>query len=107
MSEPQILFFLTKLADPSRRDEYEQWVRDVDIPSVMAWPCTTDYRVVRLSPETVLEGVGLPGYDYIEIMEVSSLADYQADVAGSPPELFEGFASHIGPFEAAVGSVVR
>lgn len=102
----KIIFFLTKLADPDRRDVYEQWVRDVDSPTVLAWPCVVDYRVVRLD-SGVLDGVDMPGYDYIEIMEVSSLEAYQAAVAASPSSLFESFGSHIGPFQAAIGSVVR
>ena len=107
MTDNKIIFFLTKLANTDRREEYEAWVREVDIPAVMAWPCTSDYRVVRLDEAPVLENIETPGYDYIEIMEVSSLDDYRTDVAGSPPELFDGLMSHIGPIEAAIGSVVR
>lgn len=106
MADNKIIFFLTKLADPSKSEAYEQWVREVDTPTVLGWDCTTDYRVVRLEGP-VLEEVVAPGYDYIEIMEVSSLEGYQAAVAGSPPSLFEQFASHIGPFEAVIGTVVR
>jgi len=106
VADNKIIFFLTKLADATKRDEYEAWVRDVDTPTVLAWPCTADYRVVRLAG-AVLDGVLAPAYDYIEIMEVSSLDGYQEAVAGSPPSLFEQFGSHIGPFEAAIGTVVR
>lgn len=106
MTDTKIIFFLTKLADPSRATEYEQWVREVDSPTVLGWECTTDYRVVRLEGP-VLDGVIAPAYDYIEIMEVSSLEGYQTAVASSPPSLFEQFGSHIGPFEAVIGTVVR
>jgi hypothetical protein len=106
MADNKIIFFLTKLNDPSKRDAYEQWVRETDTPTVLGWDCTTDYRVVRLEG-AVLDGVTAPDHDYIEIMEVSSLEGYQAAVAGSPPSLFEQFGSHIGPFEAVIGTVVR
>jgi len=105
MSDTKIIFFLTKLVDHDKRKEYENWVREVDLPAVLAWPCTADYRVVRIEG-TVFEGVAVPNYDYIEIMEVTSLAAYLEAVAGSPASLFAEFATHIGPFDAAIGTVV-
>ena len=106
MANSTIIFFLTKLAHPENGDEYERWVREVDIPSVMAWPCTIDYRVVKLE-QPALEGVDAPDYDYIEIMEVTSLPEYQTALQEAPPSLFEAFATHIGPFQAVSGSVVQ
>jgi len=105
MSEGRIIFFLTKIKDKSRRSEYETWVREVDVPTVMGWSCVSNYRVVRLEGE-VFAGTPVPDYDYIEIMEVSDIDDYKKSLEMSPPELFESFTSHIGPFDAVIGTVV-
>lgn len=106
MSDNKIIFFLTKLIDPAKREAYETWVREVDVPSVLAWPCTKNYRVVRLEG-AVLDGVNVPSCDYIEIMEVTSLEGYQKAVADSPPSLFDQLRTHIGSFDATIGSVVK
>ena len=98
MSE-RIVFFLTKLSSEEERDSYEAWVRETDVPTARGLPGVKKYRVVRLEGP-VMDGVGTPSYDYIEIIEVSDLETYQGALGGVDPEF-------LGEFESVHGCVVE
>jgi hypothetical protein len=63
-------------------------------------------RVVRLEGP-VMDGVGTPSYDYIEIIEVSDLETYQGALGGVDPEFLAQFLGFIGEFESVHGCVVE
>ena len=105
MSE-RIVFFLTKLSSEEERDSYEAWVRETDVPTARGLPGVKKYRVVRLEGP-VMDGVGRPSYDYIEIIEVSDLETYQGALGGVDPEFLSQFLGFIGEFESVHGCVVE
>jgi hypothetical protein len=75
------VFFLSRLhagVDPA---EYEQWVRDVDLPVVRAIPSLVSYDVVRL--DGAMRGGEVP-YDYIEMIEVDDLETYKRELEEIP-----------------------
>ena len=62
--------------DPS---EYEQWVRDCDYKLTSSLPNYRNYRVHRVA--SPIDGYGAAGWQYIEQIDVASLAQHDADLA--------------------------
>ncbi|MEU6701494.1 hypothetical protein [Pseudonocardia sp. NPDC046786] len=102
----EIVFFLTTLHSEDVREAYETWVREVDQPTAQALPGVERYRVMRLEGP-VMDGVAVPAYNYIEVLEVSDLETYQRSLAATPASFFEQFRSHISAFDAVVGKVLQ
>ena len=102
----QIIFFLTKLNDPSEREKYEEWVRETDIPAARKLKGIQNYRVVRLNGP-VLEGVSDPSYDYIEIIEVDDVKTYQSALKDVDPDILDQFMGFIGEMEVVQGDSVE
>ena len=102
----RIVFFITKLSSEEERDSYEAWVRETDVPTARGLPGVQNYRGVRLEGP-VMDGVGRPSYDYIEIIEVSDLETYQGALGGVDPEFLAQFTGFIGEFESVHGCVVE
>ena len=98
----QVVFFLTKLKNPSERNEYEEWVRGTDIPVAKKLKGVRDYRVIKLDGP-VLDGISAPAYDYIEIIEIDDIRGYQAGLAEVDPEILKQFMSFIGEMETVDG----
>lgn len=86
------VFILNRLhvsADPT---EYERWVREVDYPVARALPAITSYEVYRL--DGPLREGAVP-YDYIEVVEVTDLDDYRADLGGLPAEFSRSWRGYV------------
>lgn len=101
----EYVFFLTKLADESKRSAYEEWVRETDIEAASKLDCVQSYRVVRLEGQ-VMEDVGAPEYDYLEIIEVTNVDDYKQALVSVDPALMDSFQRFIGSFEVVHGRSV-
>jgi hypothetical protein len=102
----EVVFFLTTLHGEEVREQYETWVREIDTPTAVALPGVTSYRVVRLE-QPVMDGTAAPSYSYIEIIEITDLATYQASIGSTPASFFDQFRSYIKDFEAVAGRFVN
>lgn len=101
-----VVFFLTTLHSEEVREAYETWVKEVDQPLADNLPGVDRYRVVRLNGP-VMDGVALPTYSYIEIIELNDLELYKQSIASTPPDFFDQFRSYIADFDAVAGTVVQ
>jgi len=81
----RVVFFLNKLHETVKAEDYERWVREVDYPTAKTLVSIVDYKVARI--EGLLDGDDRPPYDYIERVEITDLDDYRRDLAH--PELNE------------------
>jgi hypothetical protein len=101
------VFFLCRLQEGVDPAEYEQWVRDVDLPTARAVPAISSYEVIRLDGP-VREG-DVP-YDYIEVIEISTdLGTYKADLEGIPDRarFISEWRSYVSAPVAAHGTVIE
>ncbi len=101
------VFFFNKLRNGVDGADYEQWVRDVDYPTARSIPSIMSYEVVRLDG-SLLEDGAVP-YDYVEVIEVTDLDAYRADLPNIPDR--EGFVaqlqSYIGEVERVHGTLIE
>ena len=100
------VFFLNRLAEDVDGADYERWVRDVDYPKARAIPAIRSYEVVRL--DGPLRDDDIP-YDYVEVVEVTSLDDYRRDLAELPgrDEFVAELRSFIGEAVAVHGTLIE
>jgi uncharacterized protein (TIGR02118 family) len=76
MSTIVVLFNLKPGVD---RNEYEEWARTVDIPSVRRLDGCSGFNVLR--SERLLDGsTGVP-YAYVELIHVDDMADFMSAVS--------------------------
>lgn len=100
------VFFFNRLARGADPEAYERWVRDVDYPKARAVPSIRSYEVVRV--DGPLRDTGIP-YDYVEVVEVTDLDAYRADLAALPGR--EQFVAELRSFipsaDAVVGTLIE
>jgi hypothetical protein len=60
---------------------YEQWARTTDLPTVKALGSVSQFQVLR--SQSVLGSDAKPPFQYIELLDVSSMPELFADI-GSP-----------------------
>ncbi|NCT81976.1 MAG: REDY-like protein HapK [Comamonadaceae bacterium] len=72
------LIVLFNLKNPQQREAYEQWAREVDLPTAGALPSIEKFEVLRASG--VLGGGESP-YQYVEILRVRDMQQLGADIA--------------------------
>jgi hypothetical protein len=60
-------------------DQYEQWARTVDMPTVRALRSIAGFEVLRTTG--TLGSDAAPPYQYIEIIDVADMGQFGADVA--------------------------
>ena len=72
---------LFNLKDGVDQDEYEQWARTVDIPSVRRLSGCGGFDVLRT--QGLLNGSPDAPYAYVELIQVNSMDDFMAAV-GAP-----------------------
>jgi hypothetical protein len=77
------VFLFYRLKSGVEREAFEQRARDVEARLAGASPAISSYALTRL--EGVLDSAEPVPYDYLESMEVTSLADYQA--VGNDPDV--------------------
>jgi hypothetical protein len=71
------LIVLFNLKDASRRDEYERWAREVDLPTAGALKSVDKFEVLKASG--LLTGGPSP-YEYVEILRINDMAQLGQDI---------------------------
>jgi hypothetical protein len=102
------VFFLNKLREGVTPSEYERWVREVDYPFARSIPSIDSYVVARL--DATLDGDGSTPYDFIEVVEVTDLDAYKADLSTDRPEIQafdEDWLKYVGEAVAVIGQVIE
>jgi hypothetical protein len=100
------VFFLNRLAEGVRGEDYEAWVRERDYPTARALPSIRSYDVVRL--DGPLREGDVP-YDYIEVVDVTDLDAYKKDLAELPgrEEFVAELRGFIGEAIAVQGTLIE
>jgi hypothetical protein len=99
------VFFLTRLKPGVDPDEYEEFVRVEDYPVARALPSVQRYEVTRL--EGLALGEGDPPAAYLEVLDVTDLDAYRADVAAVElASLWEGLLERIEIESAPYGTIL-
>ncbi len=75
---PTRLIALFNLKPGISTEDYEQWARTTDLPTVRALGSIAGFEVLRT---TGVLGGGVPPYAYVEIIDVSDMARFGEDVA--------------------------
>jgi len=76
------IVFLSTLADSAEPEAFERFVREEVLPLARALPSVASYQVIRV--DGFLESrEGSPHVHYIDIAEVSSATEYEADVGAA------------------------
>jgi hypothetical protein len=104
----QRVFFLNKLREGVEPAAYEHWVRTVDYPFARSIPSIRSYVVTRL--DGVLASAERAPYDFLEVLEVTDLDAYQAELSPERPEVQafdEEWLSFVGETTAVFGEVVE
>ena len=73
------IFFLNKLRDDVSCEQGDRFLLDRDIPMGRSIPAITSYVVTKLEGQ-VFDADGVP-FDYLDVLEVTSVADYHAAIA--------------------------
>ena len=99
------VFFLNTLRPDAEAAEYERWLREVDLPTARSLPSIASYQVVRV--DGPLRDADAP-CDYVEIVEISDLERYRADLTALPgrERFVEQLRSFIGDANAFHGTIV-
>lgn len=72
------LIVLFNLKNPQQREAYEQWAREVDLPTAGALPSIEKFEILRAAG---LLGGGESPYQYIEVLRVRDMQQLGADIA--------------------------
>ena len=102
------VFFLNKLREGVSPADYESWVREFDYPFARQIPSIKSYVVTRL--DASLEGGERPPYDFLEVVEVTDIEAYKADLSTDKPEIQafdEQWLKYVGEAVAVYGEVVE
>jgi hypothetical protein len=101
------VFFLNTLRTDADPNEYEGWIRRVDYPVARRQPAIESYVVTRL--DGLLEGDGSPPYQYLEVIEVTSVEEYRAGLTGNEEmgSLLREWSTYVESSVAVHGVVVE
>ena len=100
------VYFLNRLHDGTDPAAYEEWIRTGDYPVARAHPAIVSYDVTRI--DSTLDGAGAPSINYLEVLEVTSLQEYQQAIAA--PEfvkLLAEWSTFVASAEAIHGAVIE
>lgn len=93
------VFFFNKLNDGVTAADYERWVVDVDYPYARSLPSILSYEVTPNSG--ALDGFGAQlDYDYLEVIDVTSMEEYGADLADAA-DFFADWSSYVDQSRSA------
>ncbi|MXP13669.1 REDY-like protein HapK [Altererythrobacter confluentis] len=71
---------LFNLKQGARRGDYESWAKGRDIPTTTALPSVSNFEILRT--RSVLFSEAKPPFDYVEIIDASSMAALKDDLGG-------------------------
>lgn len=101
----QRVFFLNRLQEGVSTADYEEWVRRVDYPVARRQPAIESYVVTRLDGHVVEEGEA--PYQYLEVIEVTSIEEYRAGLSAPELEgLLREWSEYVGESIAVYGEVI-
>jgi hypothetical protein len=72
------LVVLFDLKDDAAVDEYEEWARTTDVPTVKGLDSVDDFRVFRA--DGLLMSDAPSPYEYVEIIEVNDMEQFGAEM---------------------------
>jgi hypothetical protein len=72
------LVVLFNLQDDTAADQYEEWARTTDVPTVKGLDSVDDFRVFRA--DGLLMSNDPSPYDYVEIIEVNDMEQFGAEM---------------------------
>ena len=73
------LIVLFNLIDASARARYEDWARKTDLPTVRGLQSVSGFTVQRV--DGLFGSDERPPYEYVEIIDIASMAQFGADVS--------------------------
>lgn len=101
----KMVFFLNKLHDGVRPEDYEHWVRTVDYPTARSLPSIIEYTVVRA--EGLLDSDDDAPHHYIERVLITNLDDYRRDLASPDLKDFAAeWSSYVAESIAIHGTLI-
>lgn len=75
------------------REDYEAWAKHRDLPGVRSLVSVKDFWVYRTTG--VLFSEAVPPYDYIEVLDITRMDEFNRDVAS---DLVQALAGEMGAF---------
>jgi hypothetical protein len=88
------LVVLFNLQDDAAADQYEEWARTTDVPTVSGLDSVDDFRVFRT--EGLLMSDAPPPYEYVEIIEINDIEQFgtemESDTVQETAAEFQEFA---------------
>jgi len=101
------VFFLNTLRKDVDPTEYEDWIRLVDYPVARRQAAIESYVVTRL--EGLIQGDGSLPYQYLEVIEVTSVDEYRAGLTGNEEmdALLREWSTYVESSVAVHGEVVE
>lgn len=94
------VFWFSKLKPDVSPETYETWARAVDYVQAKKIPSIVSYRIFRLKAPYV--GDEALTYDYLEIVEVTSIEEYRKDIDQHPAAQI--IIAEIGTYIDSVGN---
>lgn len=103
----QRVFFLNRLREGISAAEYEDWVQRVDYPVARRQAAIKEYTVTRL--DGLVTGEGRPPYDYLEVIEITSIDEYRGSLEGNVEleTLLKEWAEYVGESVAVHGELIE
>jgi hypothetical protein len=103
------VFFLNTLHGHVDPAEYEEWVRQVDYPVARGLPAITSYVVTRVHGHLAEDESGDLPYQYLEVIEITSIDEYRASLSGNPEleALLAEWSTYVGKSIAVWGEVLE
>ena len=81
------VFWMSRLKEGVQREAYERWLKEFDYVHSRQLDSVRSYQAHRIEGAFLQEGPFLEGqqpYDYLEVIEVTSLEDYRRDLEENP-----------------------
>lgn len=96
-------FFLTKLKKGVKPKDYEKWVHEFDYPSAKRMKSIESYKVHRINGAFRGDKI----YDYVEVVKITDLDDYQKDLGSNEgKKLHVEWSNYIGESVAVHGEAI-
>ncbi len=73
------LVVLFNLKEGQSPEEYEQWARNVDVPTVSGLESVNSFRVYRA--QSVLGSEAAPPYKYVEVIQVTGMEQLGQEIS--------------------------
>ena len=103
----QRVFFLNTLHEGVKGEDYEQWLRDVDYPFARALPTIIRYETTRIDGN-LFGSEGEPPCQYLEVIDITNIEDYEKGAAGPEFEAFlKEWSAYVADSTMVWGEVIE